>query len=309
MECVLCGHQAQFEQEIDVKSIASLWDKFDINTARTFKEAAISIFKCGNCGIRFYSPACSGDDEFYGSLAKWDWYYKHSGKSEYEFSSALISAGDKVLDVGCGIGEFARFLPPGADFLGFELSSTSVEIAQSLGRNVQKVDINLAPKHLLNNFDFVTCFQVLEHVESIQAFFKSLVSLCTPGGLIVIAVPNNDGFIGSAVNNILNMPPHHVLLWNRQSLEYLAIKFELEIIKFIEEPLADIHRHWAFTIFLNGAIGKIIGNTPRIIDLSLVAKIINKVSALLAYPLSIIKPNIICSGHSSIIVLRKRIHE
>lgn len=309
MECTLCGHQAHCEQVINVESIIALWDKLGVSTSRLFKDEVISIFKCCDCGIRFYSPACSGDDEFYGSLAAWDWYYKHSGKSEYELSSALISAGDKVLDVGCGIGEFASFLPPGADFLGFELSSTSVEIAQSLARNVQKVDINFAPKYLINNFDCVTCFQVLEHVEDIQTFFKSLVSLCKPGGLIVIAVPNNDGFIGSAINNILNMPPHHVLLWNRQSLEYLAMKFNLEVIKFVEEPLADIHRHWAYTVFFNRMIKKIIGAKPKTIDLSLLGKIVNKVSALLAYPLHKIKPNIISSGHSAIIVLRKHIDE
>lgn len=309
MECILCGHQAYREQVINVKSIIALWNKLGISTSRLFKDDVISIFKCGNCGIRFYSPACSGDDQFYGDLAAWDWYYKHSGKSEYKLSSALISSGDKVLDVGCGIGEFASYLPPGAEFLGFELSSTSVEIAQSLGRNVEKIDINLAPQYLLNNFDCVTCFQVLEHVEDIQVFFESLVSLCKPGGLIVIAVPNNDGFIGSAVNNILNMPPHHVLLWNRQSLEYLAMIFNLEVIKFVEEPLADIHRHWAYTVFLNKIVKKTIGTTPKTIDLSLVGKIVNKISALLAYPLYKINPNIISSGHSAIIVLRKRIDE
>lgn len=305
MECPLCNHQAEFNQSVDVALITSLWRGLGVDVKRFFSDELISIFKCSNCKLRFYSPPCPGDDKFYGDLAAWDWYYKHSGKSEYEFAASLISPGSTMLDVGCGIGEFSTHMLPGVNFLGAELSSRSVEIANSLGRNVRKIDITSPPVHFLNHFDYVTCFQVLEHIVDIQPFFSSLVDLCRPGGTIVLAVPNNDGFVGDAVNNIFNMPPHHVLLWNRSSLYYLAQKFNLDVIEYVEENLSDVHRQWAFSIAMHNYLKKILRLKPKVVDKSFAGKVLYKVSTYLARPISKIAPDLVAAGHSSIIVLRK----
>lgn len=307
MICPLCGLEAKAEEIIDSRDIVSLWSRLGMNVSYLFDTDKISKCQCDKCGLGFYNPPCPGDDQFYGNLAEWDWYYKHQGKSEYDLTAKLLVDGTSLVDVGCGIGEFSKYLPASVDFLGVELSSKSVGIAKTLGRNVQQLDIINAPEHLKNSFDVVTCFQVLEHVTDIHPFFSALVSLCKPEGLVVIAVPNNDGFMGAGVNIILNMPPHHVLLWNRQSLSYLAAKHGLSVVKFVEEDLADVHRNLAFSTKIKRSINKLLFRPQHVVDVSLFGKVINRLSSILARPLIKLHPKFVLTGHSSIIIIKKTV--
>jgi 2-polyprenyl-3-methyl-5-hydroxy-6-metoxy-1,4-benzoquinol methylase len=307
MKCPLCNSQAKLKQSINVASLINLWQRVGIDVSKIFSLKFIHKYKCDNCGLGFYSPPSPGDDHFYSSLATWDWYYKHPGKSEYKYTAEILSPGMKLIDVGCGIGEFSSYLPKGVEFYGAELSTKSIEIAKSLGRNVSNIDITLPEERFINNFDVVSCFQVLEHIVDVNSFFKALIDLCKPGGLIVLAVPNNDGFVGDAFNNVLNMPPHHCLLWNRRSLHFLARKFSVDVIDYVDEELSDVHRYWGFSVRINKFLRKFIFlKELNPIDLSIKSRFIWIVSSLLARPLSLIWPNLVKSGHSSIILFRKK---
>ena len=310
MKCPLCEAKPLLDQSVSVVDLVALWDTAGINVERIFSDKEIGKYACDNCDLGFYFPFFPGDDKFYGSLALWDWYYKHPGKTEYEFSSKLALPGMRLIDVGCGIGEFSEFLTKQVDFLGVELSSKSVELARTLGRNVKQIDINNAPDDFNNHFDMVTCFQVLEHIVDVDVFVKSLIKLCKPGGIIVIAVPNNDGFVGSAVNNILNMPPHHILLWNKSSLYFLASKYNLIVDTYIEERLTDVHRRWFFSVMIKRIAMRLLFKPITVIDndKTLLARVINRLATFLSSPLAFVFPKLNRPGHSSIIVLKKPIH-
>jgi 2-polyprenyl-3-methyl-5-hydroxy-6-metoxy-1,4-benzoquinol methylase len=310
MECPLCKGCSNLDQSVSVVDLVALWNTVGVDVRRIVGSEDIGKYACDNCGLGFYFPFFPGDDKFYGSLALWDWYYKHPGKTEYEFSSKLALPGMRLIDVGCGIGEFSEFLPKQVDFLGVELSSKSVELANTLGRNVKQIDINNAPDDFNNHFDMVTCFQVLEHIVDVDAFVKSLIKLCKPGGIIVIAVPNNDGFVGGAVNNMLNMPPHHILLWNKSSLYFLASKYNLIVDTYIEERLTDIHRRWFFSVFIRRIFMRLLSKPIKVVDhdKTLLVRLINRLATYLSRPLTFIFPKLNRPGHSSIIVLKKPIH-
>lgn len=305
MNCPLCGKESNNAEVIDKNKLVLLWRKLGIDIESLLSYDFLYKKHCGNCGLGFYDPPCSGNDDFYGELAKWDWYYKHPGKSEYIFAASKVTPTSKLIDVGCGIGEFSTYLPFGAEFLGIELSSKSVEIAQALNRNVQKIDISNAPENYNSYFDIVTCFQVLEHIVDIHEFFDSLVKLCKKDGLLILAVPNNDGFVGDAINNAMNMPPHHVLLWNKRSLHYLAKTFNLKVVEYIDEPLSEIHRHWACTTKINKFILNKLKIDSTTINDSFLFKFLNKISSLSSRLLCLTSLNSSTPGHSSIIVLKK----
>jgi 2-polyprenyl-3-methyl-5-hydroxy-6-metoxy-1,4-benzoquinol methylase len=309
MKCPLCKNTSHLDQFISTKDLINLWNQNGIDVKRIFRNKKIGKYYCDGCGIGFYFPFFPGDDRFYGDLALWDWYYKHPGKTEYEFASQLAMPGMNVIDVGCGIGEFSEFLNKQVNFLGVELSSKSVEIANSMGRNVKQIDINNSPDNFRNYFDIVTCFQVLEHVVSIDVFITSLINLCKPGGSIIIAVPNNDSFIKDAVNNILNMPPHHIFLWNKRSLQFLANKHNLTIDSYIEENLAKIHHKWFVSVLLRKFFRKILFKNNKVINLTLSGKFLSFFAALLSRFLYFIFLKVNNIGHSSIIVLKKPKYE
>ncbi|AGX86151.1 class I SAM-dependent methyltransferase [Candidatus Symbiobacter mobilis] len=305
MRCPLCYNTPQILELINSEDVIAIWGKVGIDVSQAIRKSEITKCQCNICGLGYYYPFIPGDALFYGKLADWDWYYKHPGKTEYEFTLSVLNAKINLFDVGCGIGEFSTYLPDGVNYFGSDLCEKSVEIAKSMGRNVDLIDIMKISDSLKDSFDAVTCFQVLEHVIDIHGFFSALVSLCKPGGIIVLAVPNNSGFIGYAVNNILNMPPHHVLLWSKKSLIYLANKYNIEVLNYVEEKLSDVHRHWAVTTMVRFYLCNIIQRKQKTVDISFIGRIIGKISSLFAYPIGKLFPNLVTVGHSSIIVLKK----
>lgn len=305
MKCPLCSKDAVLNQTVEVADLKKIWGRLGLSIGSLFNVEVLKKYGCQNCGLGFYHPFVPGDDKFYSRLAEWDWYYAHSGKTEYGFTSQIIKPGMKVIDVGCGIGEFSSYIPAGANFTGAELSTKSVEIAQSLGRNVKRLDIIEALSDLEGKFDVVTCFQVLEHIVDLHQFFNALVKICKPDGKIVIAVPNNDGFVGDAKNNILNMPPHHLILWNEKSIRYLANYYGLSVEEYCEERVTSVHLRWFYTTRIHSFIKKLFGIKPKVINLGCTDKLTYKISSLIALPLSYVFRNPNKPGHSLIIVLHR----
>lgn len=305
MNCPLCKSHSSIVETVSVKNIIQLWAKQGVLVEKYFSTEILSKYICPNCGLGFFNPFLPGDDMFYRALGEWDWYYNHPGKTEYPFSGQMAKSGMSIIDVGSGIGEFTKYIPNGVQFIGAELSSKAVEIAQSLNRNVKQMDIIESAFSLANSFDMVTCFQVLEHITDIHDFFGSLTKLCRPGGKIIIAVPNNDGFLMQASNNIMNMPPHHSLLWNKTSLFYIANLYNLVIEDYFVEQVTNVHLKWFYATKISSFILWPIQKKPKLVDRSIIYRCVNKLSTLLASALIHIAPKSNQPGHTSILVLRK----
>ena len=134
----------------------------------------------------------------------------------------------------------------------------------------------------------VVTFQVLEHITNIDTFIESSIKVMKPNGLLIIAVPNNESFIKFCQNNLLNMPPHHLLHWNEKSLSYIAKKYNLEIVDIYKESLTNIHKKWHDTVLISKAIRNFFGLKTKSINVSFTQKIINKLAFLLSHK---IKPS------------------
>ena len=99
--------------------------------------------------------------------------------------------GARVLDVGCGRGDFlvARRLE-GWDTFGVEPSPRAAEIARRrTGGTV--VTGSLADGRFAEaSFDLVTLFHVLEHVSDPQGLMREVHRVLKPGGYMLIMLPN-----------------------------------------------------------------------------------------------------------------------
>lgn len=235
--CPLCSSpSATVLQVISYRQLTYLYRKlFDIAIDQDNLEQ-ISYLHCPNCQLRFFSPAICGDGKFYESLQKFPWYYL---EDRYEFQAArrYATSGMSVLEIGCGSGMFAASLPPGCSYRGLEFNAEAIRKARARGLQVDDTKIESLVVTVPGTFDMVCAFQVLEHVPNPATLLSGAAQLLKPGGRLVIAVPSEDSYVGHELNNLLNMPPHHLTRWCDAALVNAAQQCGVRVIQVEHEPL------------------------------------------------------------------------
>ena len=305
--CPLCKERHKKSTEVIKTSLlVNLWRKRTFDVASLFRGVdEITKFYCQKCGLGFYDPKIAGDNEFYSKLANEKWYYLHEDKSEFTFTNALIKENDSVLDIGSGRGAFTKYIEKKIDYIGLELSSDAVEFAQSDNLNVIEKTIESYSVGKKNKHDLAVAFQVLEHIENIDSFIQSTREVLKPKGMLIIAVPNNDSFIRYAPNNLLNLPPHHLLHWNEQSLSYMAEKYDFEVVDVFKEKVTNVHRNWYYFILVNKYLMKLLGLRNKSLYENLFVKLLRKLSVLISLIFRFTNLHKNKNGHTIIIALRK----
>jgi len=305
--CPLCKERHKKSTEV-IKTglLINLWRKRTFEVASLFLGVdKITKFYCRKCGLGFYDPKIAGDNDFYSKLAKEEWYYLHEDKSEFTFANALIQENNSVVDIGSGRGAFTKYIDKKVDYTGLELSSDAVKFAQTDNLNVTEQTIERYSEGKKSKHDLAVAFQVLEHIENIDSFILSTREVLKPNGMLIIAVPNNDSFIRYAPNNLLNLPPHHLLHWNEQSLRYMADKYDFEVVDVFKEKVTNVHRNWFYFILVNKYIMKLLGFRYKSLHENLYVKIIRKLSVFISFPLRFSNLHKNKDGHTIIIALRK----
>jgi len=119
----------------------------------------------------------------------------------YQLASKYIKPGDRVLDAACGLGYGSYVVSNLASpeiVVGIDGSSFAIEYAKSafLFRNNQISYLQgMLPESLSEypngSFDVIISFETLEHVVDPQKLLKEFYRLLTPGGRIIVSVPND----------------------------------------------------------------------------------------------------------------------
>lgn len=246
--CVLCGFERiQIVDTLFAQQLIADWRKaFDIDITSELKGYThIHRYRCHDCELEFFPPELVGSPRLYSELQRFHWYYMPH-KWEYSIAIQDIQKGERVLEVGCGRGDFFEKLinEKQVDGFGIELNPNAVSEAQKLGRPVCRKDLQEITDEQPGTFDVVCSFQVLEHIPDPKKFINACAKLLKPGGRLIIAVPNSDSFIRLDNNNLLNQTPHHITRWARATFEALPQCFPLVLLKVGYEPLASYHLDW-----------------------------------------------------------------
>jgi SAM-dependent methyltransferase len=123
--------------------------------------------------------------------------------------------GKTVLEVGCGRGDFARFigrLYPASRIIATDFSATAIEHAKSRLLADSNVTLKVADAQSLpfgnDFFDYVVSCECLEHVESPPQMMSSIARcLKTGGGFIVTTENYFNGMILAWINSWLRREP------------------------------------------------------------------------------------------------------
>jgi len=112
----------------------------------------------------------------------------------------------KIIDIGCGGGSVLDILSNFGDVLGIDDNETALNFARQNGfSNVRRINgahLSKEP-NFLNNFDLVTCLDVMEHTDDDELLLREIFQILKPNGYALITVPAYN-FIWSEHDEALN---------------------------------------------------------------------------------------------------------
>jgi SAM-dependent methyltransferase len=212
-------------------------------------ECDYSLWECAETGLQFAWPMLPGNTVFYGWLAGFESYYP-GNRWEYRKTRDLLklekSAAGKnfrVLDVGCGRGDFLQSLDFVPDENKFALDLNEPAVQECRRRGFQSfcgtVETAAAAGFLKPaGFSVVTSFHCLEHVEEPVAFARSLVGAAAPGGRVFISTPYSPMSFEADWFDVMNHPPHHMTRWNLAAYRRLAEILDVKMRWFVPQSSA-----------------------------------------------------------------------
>jgi SAM-dependent methyltransferase len=151
----------------------------------------------------------------------------------------------RVYDFGCAFGACLGSLPEGWERFGYDASEFAIESAR---QSHPAVVFDGEPGRLTREagtFDAITAFDVLEHIENVDAVLAMFERALRPGGCIVAVVPVYDGVLGPLVH-LLDRDPTHVHKESRRAwLDRFAQTGEIVawtgIVRYLVPALGYLH--------------------------------------------------------------------
>lgn len=242
MKCPISDNEnSKLLEVISAKELVHLYNRLYKNDISYLFEGieSINMYQSLDTDIIWFDPLISGDERFYNALQRYDWYYSDE-KNEFNIAKRFISSSDKILEVGCGKGNFAKLVDLN-NYTGLEFSLEAVALAEANGVKVFPQSIQ---DHAIDNegqYDIVCAFQVLEHVTNIKEFISSMIKALKPGGKLIIAVPSQDSYLAYSNNLALNLPPHHISRYTDKALKSFEKYFPVKLMEIIHDPLQEKH--------------------------------------------------------------------
>lgn len=148
-------------------------------------------------------------------------------------TARLLPRNGRVLDIGCGNGEFLmRMKQRGFKVEGTEWSPQSAaRIPKDAGIPVHVGDLlslDLRP----GSYDLISIWHVLEHVRQPDSTLRRVAELLKPGGTLIIAVPNADSRQARRFGPhwLHHDPPRHLFGFGPDSLTQLLKKSSFDVL-------------------------------------------------------------------------------
>jgi 2-polyprenyl-3-methyl-5-hydroxy-6-metoxy-1,4-benzoquinol methylase len=163
-------------------------------------------------------------------------YYRWVADS---FGPAL---GNRVLDAGCGVGNFFSAVTDRVE-LGVGIDLSPVNVADACNRfadhdNIRFIQADLDEQAQAlrdERFDTVVCLDVLEHIEDDAKLLTRLAQIVEPGGHVLIKVPACPWLYGS-----VDVASDHFRRYTRPMLRRIANLAGLEVVRLRYMNLAGV---------------------------------------------------------------------
>ncbi len=210
------------------------------------------IFSCERCFVQFMNPVYSDAhlQSYYasyygGGVADPDIVAAQEADNDakFQFIDKYISVPGKVLDFGCGNGNFSAYAKnKGWSVVGYDVDCEAMNKV-STRHNIQMECGSLTSVDWKESkFDLIHAHHVVEHLKNPVQDLKILNRLLADGGFLYVAVPNINSFSARAKfllekaglrrKNIGKYydSDHHLFYYSPKSLQVLLEKCGFEVL-------------------------------------------------------------------------------
>lgn len=211
------------------------------------KHKEYELCHCPACDLMFWHPMKSlGPDsyqawpvDFAAIRPAWSPHTAYK-----KFFRDMPAPGGRLLDVGCGIGDFCYMAEKaGYSVTGIDFAPQFIEAAR---RRFPSLDLEamtleeFRAKRTNDKYDVVTFIEVLEHLDNIRDFLQSVRMVLKPGGYVVCSVPNREKFrlLPRLLRGEWDYPPNHLTWWNSACLTRLFDSFGFSILSLDIDPVS-----------------------------------------------------------------------
>ncbi len=154
-------------------------------------------------------------------------------KRKLKLINSFNSEEKKLLDVGCGTGDFLKVAKDNNwTVSGIEPNENARAIANKKTSD-SVYDIDHLLKFETKSFDVITLWHVLEHLPNLESQIAVFESLLKPNGRLVIAVPNYKSYDANYYKNFWAAfdVPRHLWHFSQTSISRLVAIKNMEVVK------------------------------------------------------------------------------
>ena len=156
-------------------------------------------------------------------------------KRKLKLINSFASEDKKLLDVGCGTGDFLQIAQQvNWTVTGIEPNEEARKIANSKTNN-SVFNVKQLLEFEKQSFDVITLWHVLEHLPNLNEHVSILKSLLKEKGNLIIAVPNYKSYDAMYYKNFWAAfdAPRHLWHFNQESMAKLFAKVNMEVVEIL----------------------------------------------------------------------------
>lgn len=181
------------------------------------------LFECKDCSGQFWTPFQNPGAEWYEQDERYagrnheplllpNWNHK-------KVISFLKNKKGKVLDIGCGTGNFlAHAKEQGWDPYGIDFDRDAIATSKNVF-HLKNTFVSDLPHYVNstteNTFDLVTFFDVFEHIDNHNEFISLIKGILKDKGHIAMSMPYRKGARWLLPHDL---PPRHLTRWDEASI-------------------------------------------------------------------------------------------